>query len=107
MKHTSFNKQTSNIILFLALSFFGMAARPIMDGGQPAALPAALPAADTTVQLATDSPIMFIENAGQLADGVRFQAQGDNGLVRLASDAIWITLVDKTDPVGIDPVRLS
>ena len=35
---------------------------------------------------------MFIENAGQFADGARFQVRDGNGTMWLAEDALWITI---------------
>lgn len=53
-----------------------------------------------TTQL-TLSPVIFVENVGQLAADVRFQARGAvGGGVWLAPDAIWITLVE---PLTISP----
>ena len=39
--------------------------------------------------------LQFIANAGQLADGARYQVQGSSTALFLADDAIWITLFDK------------
>lgn len=38
--------------------------------------------------------VMFIENAGQFAEGARFQVRGGNGTMWLAEDAIWITMME-------------
>ena len=41
------------------------------------------------------SPVMFIENVGQFADGVRFQVRGSDKTIWLAEDAIWVTVLEK------------
>ncbi|MBX3058397.1 MAG: PKD domain-containing protein [Anaerolineae bacterium] len=40
----------------------------------------------------------FIENAGQFAEGARFQARGGNHTLWLADDAIWITVLEPAAP---------
>ena len=40
--------------------------------------------------------LIFIENAGHLPDGARFQVRGRDLTVWLAEDAIWLTAVDQT-----------
>jgi hypothetical protein len=42
-----------------------------------------------------NSPVTFIENVGQFADGARFQVRGANGTIYLADDAIWITVLER------------
>ena len=39
--------------------------------------------------------LIFIENAGQFADGARFQVRGRDLTLWLAEDAIWLTLFDQ------------
>ena len=43
------------------------------------------------------APVMFIENAGQFADGARFQVRGGNGTIWLADDTIWVTVLEQTN----------
>ena len=63
---------------------------------QPA--PAAVLTQAAVSQALRSSPLMFIENAGQFADGARFQVHGGSGTMWLAEDAIWITVVEQTSP---------
>ena len=42
-----------------------------------------------------NSPVTFIENVGQFADGARFQVRGANGTIYLADDAIWFTVLER------------
>ena len=56
-----------------------------------------------------NSPVMFIENAGQWDEGARFQVWGGPGTMWLAEDAIWFTLLEQEDAeTEVDPaVTLS
>ena len=47
------------------------------------------------------SPLLFIENAGQFADGARFQARGGDRTLWLADDAIWVTAVEQQTESGM------
>lgn len=47
--------------------------------------------APTVAAGARSSPVMFIENVGQYADGARFQVRGAQRAMWLADNAIWIT----------------
>lgn len=38
---------------------------------------------------------MFVENVGQLGDGVRFQVRGSDRAIYLADDAIWVTVLER------------
>jgi hypothetical protein len=40
------------------------------------------------------SPVMFIQNVGQFADGARFQVRGGDRTIWLAEDALWVTVVE-------------
>ncbi|TAK32117.1 MAG: PKD domain-containing protein [Chloroflexota bacterium] len=46
-----------------------------------------------------NSPLLFIENVGQLDPAARFQVRGGNGTMFLSEDALWLTLIEprKTD----------
>jgi len=44
------------------------------------------------------APVMFIENVGQFAEGASFQVRGGNGTMWIAEDAIWITVLEQTNP---------
>jgi len=41
------------------------------------------------------SPVMFIQNVGQFADGARFQVRGADKTIWLAEDAIWVTMFEQ------------
>lgn len=41
------------------------------------------------------SPVMFIENVGQFAEGARFKMRGADDTLWLANDAIWITRLER------------
>lgn len=90
-----------NVMLLLALLMPGVG-RPLA-----AALPeediTALSAAPVTANVDVNatlrnSPVMFIKNVGQFADGARFQVRGGNGTIWLAEDALWITLMEPPAP---------
>jgi uncharacterized repeat protein (TIGR01451 family) len=53
------------------------------------------------------SPVMFIENVGQFAEGARFQVRGSNGTMWLAEDAVWLTVIEPSFADGarsnVDP----
>jgi pimeloyl-ACP methyl ester carboxylesterase len=40
------------------------------------------------------SPVMFIENVGQFADGARFQVRGGDKTIWLAEDGLWVTVAE-------------
>jgi len=44
------------------------------------------------------APVMFIENAGQFAEGARFQVRGGDRTIWLSGDAIWVTVLEQTNP---------
>jgi pimeloyl-ACP methyl ester carboxylesterase len=44
------------------------------------------------------SPVMFIENVGQFADGARFQVRGGDKTIWLTEDEIWVTVVEEPPP---------
>ena len=56
---------------------------------------AAEPAQAAVSQALRSSPVMFIENVGQFAEGARFQVRGGDSTMWLAEDAIWITVVEQ------------
>jgi hypothetical protein len=56
------------------------------------------PAAARVAEAMRSSPVMFIENVGQFAEGARFQVRGGNGTMWIAEDAIWITVLEQTNP---------
>jgi len=46
------------------------------------------------------APLMFIENVGQFDEGARFQVRGGDGVLWLAENALWITLVEPGSEVA-------
>jgi len=56
------------------------------------------PAVARVAETLRSGPVMFIENVGQFADGARFQVRGGDGTIWLAEDAIWITVLEQTNP---------
>jgi hypothetical protein len=67
------------------------------------------PQISTTPQ---NTPLMFIENVGQFAEGARFQVRGGDRTIWLAEDAMWVTILEQTseeaeEPEGKAPAYLS
>lgn len=58
-----------------------------------------IPSSDCThvSTMLSSSPVMFIENVGQFADGARFQVRGGDRTIWLGEDAIWVTVLEKPD----------
>lgn len=84
-------------IALLALLVPGVV-RPLAAQSQPPSL-VAPPLAPDRIRIADalrGSPVMFIENVGQFADGARFQVRSGMGAMWLAEDAIWITLAERS-----------
>jgi len=48
------------------------------------------------------SPIMFIENVGQLDPRARFQVRGEFGTIFLTDDAMWIVLLESPTTLSTD-----
>ena len=72
-------------------------APPLAAAGVLAGYPAERPATGT-------APLMFIENVGQFADGARFQMRSAAGIMWLADDALWLSLVDAAETSGEEPL---
>jgi YVTN family beta-propeller protein len=53
------------------------------------------------VQAQSDPGLLFIENGGQFEDSIRFQTYGGPATLSLTGDALWFTLVEPADPVGV------
>ena len=74
-------------------------------------------AAVTNPQSSRFSPVMFIENVGQFAEGAHFQVLGGDNTMWLAEDALWLTVVERpaadmahsqVDPLNrFDPERAT
>jgi len=54
------------------------------------------PAAETPAR----SPVMFIENVGQFADGARFRVWGGDGSIWLAEDGLWMMVMQPITPAA-------
>ncbi len=90
----------------IALTFVLSSTGPLL-AVQPPQQPPTSPAATAPTQAVVSqalrtSPIMFIENMGQFADGARFQVRGGNGTMWLAEDALWITIMARDEVVRPD-----
>ena len=76
--------------IFLA-AFLTFATIPTLRVASSAAQPA-LPGSARGSAALGNSPVMFIENVGQFADEIRFQARGSQGVLDLADNALTITV---------------
>ncbi|TAK36332.1 MAG: hypothetical protein EPO30_11515, partial [Lysobacteraceae bacterium] len=82
--------------LAVLLSLLGPAASTAQGVTPPTHALAAIPDAAAALQQARSAPVMFIENAGQYAEGARFQVRGAaGGSLWLADDALWLTVLEK------------
>ncbi len=52
-------------------------------------------AGSQTVSALRDVPMIFVENTGQFAQGVRFQTRRSDRTIWLAEDAVWVTVLDR------------
>ena len=57
-------------------------------------------------RVAAAGRVMFIENIGQFADGARFQVWAGPGTLWLAEDAIWISIVERSN-VDVAPSHVE
>jgi hypothetical protein len=95
-----------NLIILLAPLWVGQVthaatpSRPDPAYGQPTAPITAKTAPSGQGQATTSmpgTPVMFIENVGQLEKGARFQVRGADHVIWLAEDGIWVTVVENPD----------
>ena len=93
-----------NVILLLALllPIAGHPTTAALSEDLPTTPQAAAPVAANASEILRNSPVMFIENVGQFAEGARFQVRGGNGTLWLADDALWITIVE---PIAVSDQR--
>ena len=49
-------------------------------------------------QATSQSGLLFIENVGQFDAKARFMVRGGNGTLYLAEDALWFTILERTEP---------
>ena len=92
------HRSSSFAVVLIILSVLLPVGNPSAVAQQPQAVPASA---------FRSSPIMFIENVSQFADGARFQVRGGNGTMWLVEDAIWITVVERSADVApprVDPL---
>lgn len=54
------------------------------------------------------SPLPFVENVGQFAEGAHFQLHGPNGnTLWLTNDGLWLTLRETEPPRKRDPIAFA
>jgi hypothetical protein len=80
----------------------GMMASATQSQRASPAGPVPVPDRTQVVEALHNSPVMFIENVGQFAEGARFQVRGGLGTMWLAEDAIWITVVERSQVDTLD-----
>jgi len=56
-----------------------------------------IPPSNSVAQAQADPPVMFIENVGQFAETVRFQAYGNTTTFSIAKDGVWLTILQAAD----------
>ncbi len=97
------------LVLAVLLSLLGPAASTAQSVTPPEHARVALPDAAAALQQASSAPMMFIENAGQYAEGARFQVRGAaGGSLWLADDALWLTVLEpRAAETAQAPDRLS
>jgi len=91
--------------LLLTLLLFATPSMSRIDidiGTAPMKAPIAQPNSVATQAAALEAlqsaPVMFIENVGQFDDDARFHVRGGNYDLWVASDALWITLLEAAPP---------
>jgi len=100
--------RTSSLILSVVLLLGLLPGRTVLTTAQSPTFLAAsalseaegLPTAPDRTQVTAALPsmsMMFVENVGQFAEGARFQVRGGKGMLWLAEDALWITVVEQGD----------
>nr|MBI2905686.1 hypothetical protein [Chloroflexota bacterium] len=84
------------LVFTVLLSLLGPATSTAQSITPPTRALAAMPDAAAALEQASSAPMMFIENAGQYAEGARFQVRGAaGGSLWLADDALWLTVLEK------------
>jgi hypothetical protein len=92
----------TTIFVILALALSGAVTAHIgtsQDTTGPAASTAGAPPVQVAAALSAN-PVMFIENAGQFADGALFQVRSGNATIWLAEDSIWVSIVERSQVEG-------
>ncbi|MGB9873317.1 MAG: hypothetical protein ACPLYD_16870, partial [Anaerolineae bacterium] len=83
------------VLAVLALLLGGPAMAQVGASRQVAPKSAPADAQQARVSAALrSSPVMFIQNVGQFADGARFQVRGADRTIWLAEDGIWVTVLE-------------
>jgi len=82
------------LLAILALTLSGPATVSVGAGQAPVEPAAPLARSAGEGPGVRASPVMFIQNVGQFADGARFQVRGGDKTIWLAEDAIWVTVVE-------------
>jgi len=87
-----------SLIAVLALTLSGPATVSVGAGQTPVEPAAPLARSAGEGPGVRASPVMFIQNVGQFADGARFQVRGADRTIWLAEDALWVTVVEEPHP---------
>ncbi len=87
------------IVLALSFTMLVTLLAALPDGVASQARPAAAPARPTQAPKAAgaESSPLFIDNAGQWPEAARFQVWGGGTTMWLAEDAIWMTVVERSN----------
>lgn len=88
---------TSLLAASIFLAFLAPGSTPTVAAAQKPAISVKFPSIVDHARVSAalkSTPVMFIENTGQFADGARFQVRGRNGSIYLADDAIWYTTLE-------------
>ena len=93
---------TCLLVLTSTLSSSGVALAAQLSQPSPVRSVAAVPAKAAVNQALRASPVMFIENVGQFAEGARFQVRDGGGTMWLAEDALWITAIARSEKARPD-----
>jgi hypothetical protein len=87
-----------SLLAVLALTLSGPATASVGAGQTPVEPAAPLARSAGEGPGVRASPVMFIQNVGQFADGARFQVRGGDKTIWLAEDALWVTVVEEPHP---------
>jgi hypothetical protein len=89
--------KTVLLVLFVVALLVVLTPNPLVAAptNDPALALASVPDRARVGNALTSSPVMFIENAGQFADGTRFQVRGGNGTIWLTEDASRLTILGR------------
>ena len=101
---------TCLLVLTSIFSSSGASLAVQLQQPSPARSTVTIPVQAAVNQALRASPVMFIENVGQFAEGARFQVGSEVSTMWLAEDALWITAMtrsEKARPGSWRPRRLA